>query len=90
MLIATLNLTEYALTSQLDKVPSFYVKHILTKSLQAEVRVLALLQPNAFVSVDRQAQILQWGLTPGPAAGAYRVPLQRWSLPSQLTLLCPR
>lgn len=59
-------------------------------SVQAEVCVLAWLQPASLISVDRQGHVLQWDPAPGVPAPAWQLPSTRFVLPTHLSLLCPR
>ncbi len=52
--------------------------------------MLAWLQPESLVSVDRLGHVIQWGPTPTIPALAWYLPNKHWLLPSHLTLLCPR
>ena len=57
-------------------------------TLQAQVQVLAVLEPDVVASVDAEGHLLQWGLPSGTAA--WHLPTQRWALPKHISLLCPR
>ena len=61
---------------------------VCATNLQAQVQVLAVLEPDVVVSVDAEGHILQWGSASG--AAAWHLPIQQWALPTHISLLCPR